>query len=59
VIQALSAVRPGRTASSEEVRGGLREQLLEERRAAELTRWAGETQAAYASRIVYAPGFAP
>jgi peptidyl-prolyl cis-trans isomerase SurA len=59
LIQALSAVRTGRTASFEEVREGIAELLLQQRRSAEIARWVGETQAAHASRIVYAPGFAP
>jgi parvulin-like peptidyl-prolyl isomerase len=59
LIQALTAVRPGRTLPFEEVQERIEEFLRQERGAEEVARWADETMTAYASRIVYAPGFAP
>jgi foldase protein PrsA len=59
LIKALTAVRPGRTPPFEEVRERIEEFLRAERRAEAVARWSDETKAAYASRIVYAPGFAP
>lgn len=59
IIQATGDVTPGTTTPLSEVRSTIEAALLSSKRQNALGQWVGETRAAYAKRVVYAPGFAP
>ena len=59
VIKALSPIKPGHTAPLARVAGAIREQLLQTRKNAAMTKWVQQMKAYYADKIEYAPGYAP
>ena len=59
IIQATADVTPGTTTPLSEVRSTIEAALLSTKRQNALGQWVDETRAAYAKRVVYAPGFGP
>ncbi len=59
VIQALSPVQPARTTPYAEARASILAQLLQAKKNAVVGAWTAATVKEFASRVVYAPGYAP
>ena len=59
IIQATGDVTPGTTTPLSEVRSTIEAALLSSKRQNALGQWVDETRAAYAKRVVYAPGSRP
>jgi len=59
IVQATSDVTPATTTPLSSVRPEIEAALLSTKRQNALGDWARETQAAYAKKVVYAPGFGP
>ena len=59
IIKATSGVTPGTTTPLSDVRPAIEAELLSTKRQGALEQWVHETRKAYASRVVYAPGFGP
>ena len=59
VIEALTAVRPATTQKLEEVRDTIRQQLLQEKRNQEMTKWVEDLRERYEGKVTYAAGFEP
>ena len=59
IIQPTSDVMPETTTPLSSVRPTIEAALLATKRENALAEWVDETRAAYAKRVVYAPGFGP
>jgi foldase protein PrsA len=59
IIQAMSAVTPGKTTPLSEVRPAIEAELLTTKRQNALEQWVRGTRTAYAAKVVYAQGFGP
>ena len=59
IIQAISDVMPETTTPLSSVRPTIEAALLSTKRQNALAKWVHETRAAYAKRVLYAPGFGP
>jgi parvulin-like peptidyl-prolyl isomerase len=59
IIQALTGVRPATTRKLEEVRDSIRQQLLQERKNEEMTKWVEDLRERYEGKVTYAAGYEP
>lgn len=59
VIQALSAIRPAKTTALKDVKESIRQQLLQTKRNATMTKWVADTTKEFAKDVKYQAGFAP
>lgn len=59
VIQALTPVIPAGTTPLSQVRATIKQQLLQQKDQAALTKWAADVKKEFASKVAYAAGYAP
>jgi parvulin-like peptidyl-prolyl isomerase len=59
IIEALSEVRSATTTKLDDVRDGIRQQLLQEKRNEEMTTWIQSMQKRFEGKVSYATGFEP
>lgn len=59
IIQALSDVKPKKTQPLSQVRETIRQQLLQQKRSEEMTKWVDGVKAEFADKVAYAQGFEP
>jgi foldase protein PrsA len=59
VIQALSAIRPGKTTPLKDVKAQIKSQLEQQKKSAATQKWAAATTKAYDKNVKYTTGYAP
>jgi parvulin-like peptidyl-prolyl isomerase len=59
IIQAISEVKPAKTTPLKDVKAAIRQQLLQQRKRDEWTKWINDTKKEYAKKVRYQAGFAP
>ena len=59
IIQALSDVKPAKTTPLKDVKTAIKQQLLQQRKRDEWTKWINDTKKEYAKKVHYQAGFAP
>jgi foldase protein PrsA len=59
IIQAMSNVKPRKTTPEKQVKESIRQQLLQQKRNEEMTKWVNDTKKDYESKIDYQVGYAP
>ena len=59
IIQALSDVKPAKTTPLKDVKAAIRQQLLQQRKRDEWTKWINDTKKEYAKKVHYQAGYAP